>query len=168
MMFGLFSRSLVGKLAPNITGDTWFNNTAFPTVTQQQIKAHQPISLTEHLPGYVTLIQFWDYECMNCIHAIPHVRELWDKYRDKKFIIIGVHTPEFDYAKDPENVLQAVLQFNISYPVVSDAQYVTWEAYNTKAWPRFLIIDQQGIITYDHTGEGGYEQMEQVISKLLQ
>ena len=102
-MFGLFSRSLVGKHAPEITGDVWFNQTNLPESAQQQIKAHEPINVQEHLSGYTTLVQFWDYECMNCIHALPHIRELWDKYPDKKFIIIGVHTPEFDYAKDREN-----------------------------------------------------------------
>lgn len=167
MLAWLFKRSLVGKHAPDISGQKWFNETALPEAVREKVKRGESLDIRRDLAGYVVLIDFWDYDCIHCINAMPHLREWWQKYKDRKFLIIGVHTPEFEFAKDPEKVESAVLRFELNYPVVSDPDYTTWERYRTKAWPRELIIDAQGMVRYDHTGEGDYEAKENIIQQLL-
>lgn len=166
-MSWFFHRSLTGKHAPEISGEKWFNEMALPEAVQQKVKRGEPLDIQRDLAGYVVLVDFWDYDCIHCINAMPHLREWWQKYQGQKFLIIGVHTPEFEFAKDPEKVESAVLRFELNYPVVSDPDYTTWERYRTKAWPRELIVDTEGIVRYDHTGEGDYETKENIIQQLL-
>jgi len=81
------------------------------------------------------LVDFWTYTCINCIRTLPHVTSWYDKYKDKGFIVIGVHTPEFAFEKETKNVLQAIEQYNIHYPVPQDNDYATWNNYNNQYWP---------------------------------
>ena len=126
------------------------------------------ITLAEYLGKEVILVDFWTYSCINCQRTIPYLNAWYEKYKDKGFVIIGVHTPEFDFEKDYNNVKKAVDKYNIKYPVVQDNNYKTWRAYENRYWPRKYLIDIDGFIVYDHIGEGGYEETEKEIQKALQ
>ncbi|MBI4439275.1 redoxin family protein [Candidatus Woesearchaeota archaeon] len=117
--------------------------------------------------GKVVLVDFWTYSCVNCIRTLPYLNE-WDrKYRDSGLVIIGVHTPEFEFEKDIRNVQSAVDKYGIRYPVALDNGYESWRAYRNAYWPRKYLVDVDGYIRYDHIGEGGYEETERVIQELL-
>lgn len=119
------------------------------------------------LRGKVVLIDFWTYTCINCIRTFPHLIE-WDrKYRDKGLVIIGVHTPEFEFEKDTNNVKAAMEKHGIKYRVVQDNNYETWRAYRNRYWPHKYLIDANGFIRYDHIGEGAYDETERKIQELL-
>jgi len=121
----------------------------------------------EDFRGKVVLIDFWTYTCINCIRTFPFLNDWDEKYRDKGLIIIGVHTPEFEFEKDYENVKNAIEEHRIKYRVVQDNDYATWTAYKNRFWPRKYLIDKDGFIRYDHIGEGAYEQTEKKIQELL-
>lgn len=135
------------------------------TGTQQWINT-EPLTL-EELKGKVVVVDFWTYSCINCIRTIPYLNAWHEKYADKGLVIIGVHSPEFEFEKDYNNVLNAVDQYSIKYPVVQDNNFATWRAYNNRYWPHKFIIDRDGNIRYDHIGEGAYEETEKVIQELL-
>lgn len=120
------------------------------------------------LRGKVILLDFWTYSCVNCIRTFPHLKRWHKTYKDKDFIIIGVHTPEFEFEKDSARLKQALKKYGISYPVVMDNDYKIWKSYQNKWWPRHFLIDANGFIVYDHVGEGGYAETEQAIQKALQ
>lgn len=126
------------------------------------------ISISEFIGKKVVLIDFWTYSCINCQRTIPYLNAWYEKYKDKGFVIIGVHTPEFEFEKKYENVLAAVKKFDIKYPVVLDNDFSTWNAYGNRYWPRKYLIDIDGFIVYDHIGEGAYEETEQKIQELLE
>jgi len=117
--------------------------------------------------GKVVLVDFWTYTCINCIRTLPFLTE-WDrKYRDKGLVIIGVHTPEFEFEKKYENVKSAIEENGIEYAVVQDNDYATWGAFRNRFWPHKYLIDSEGFIRYDHIGEGKYDETEREIQKLL-
>ena len=126
----------------------------------------QPFKLAD-LKGKVVLVDFWTYSCINCIRTIPYLNAWYDKYSDQGLVIVGVHTPEFEFEKDPDNVKAAVEKFGIKYPVVQDNERGTWDSYQNRYWPRKYLIDDEGYIRYDHIGEGAYDKTEQVIQSLL-
>lgn len=126
----------------------------------------KPISL-DKLKDKVVLVDFWTYSCINCIRTIPHLNEWYDKYSDKGLVIVGVHTPEFEFEKNNDNVKSAVQKFGIKYPVLQDNNKKTWNAYENNYWPRTYLIDDEGYIRYDHIGEGAYQETEKVIQSLL-
>lgn len=125
-----------------------------------------PIKLAD-LKGKVVLFDFWTYTCINCIRTIPYLNEWYDRYADQGLVILGVHSPEFEFEKNPTNVQDAVKQFGIKYPVALDNDHKTWNAYNNNYWPRHYLIDSQGYIRDDHIGEGGYNETERTIQTLL-
>ncbi|HSU73097.1 MAG TPA: thioredoxin family protein [Candidatus Binatia bacterium] len=140
-------------LAPDFADGTWFNT--------------QPLHIKD-LRGKVVLVDFWTYSCINCIRTLPYLT-MWDeKYRDAGLVIVGVHTPEFDFEKVPDNVQKAIEKYGIKYPVVQDNDYLTWRAYHNQYWPREFLIDADGFVRHDHIGEGGYEQTEMMIQGLLE
>jgi len=124
------------------------------------------ISLDD-LKDKVILVDFWTYSCINCIRTIPHLNEWYDKYSDKGLIIVGIHTPEFEFEKNSDNVKSAVQKFGIKYPVLQDNDKETWKEYENRYWPRKYLIDNEGYIRYDHIGEGAYSETEKVIQALL-
>jgi thiol-disulfide isomerase/thioredoxin len=126
----------------------------------------EPIKLAD-LKGNVVLFDFWTYTCINCIRTIPYLNEWHDRYADQGFVILGVHSPEFEFEKNIQNVQDAVKEFGIKYPVVLDSDHKTWNAYNNNYWPRHYLIDSQGYIRDDHIGEGGYNETEKTIQTLL-
>jgi cytochrome c biogenesis protein CcdA/thiol-disulfide isomerase/thioredoxin len=141
--------------APEIAGiSTWFND------------AGTPHKLSE-LRGKVVLIDFWTYSCVNCIRTLPHIRE-WDRsYRDKGLTIVGVHTPEFAFEKDPKNVGKAIKDLGVTWPVALDPDYGTWNAWGNRYWPAKYLIDKEGKVRAYHFGEGGYDVTENQIRALL-
>ena len=126
----------------------------------------KPISLDD-LKGKVVLIDFWTYSCINCIRTIPYLNEWHDKYSDKGLVIVGIHTPEFDFEKNSDNVKSAVQKFEIKYPVLQDNDKEIWNEYDNRYWPRKYLVDDEGYIRYDHIGEGAYQETEKVIQALL-
>lgn len=126
------------------------------------------INISSLIGKKVILVDFWTYSCINCQRTLPYLASWYDKYNDSGLEIIGVHTPEFDFEKDYDNVKKATEKFNVNYPVVLDNEYQTWRAYNNRYWPRKYIIDIDGFIVYDHIGEGAYEETEEIIQRLLE
>lgn len=125
------------------------------------------ITIQELIGRKVILVDFWTYSCINCQRTLPYLTSWYEKYKDQGLEIVGIHTPEFEFEKEYENVLRAVEKYNIKYPVVLDNDYSTWRNYANRYWPRKYIIDIDGFIVYDHIGEGGYEETEKVIQQLL-
>lgn len=139
--------------APEIAGiEKWINS--------------KPVTLAQ-LRGKVVLIDFWTYSCINCIRTLPYLKSWYDRYKDNGFVIIGVHTPEFEFEKDSDNVLKATERFRIRYPVALDNNYETWQAYHNLYWPAHYLIDQEGIVRQVHFGEGEYLETENGIRNLL-
>ncbi|MBA3439065.1 MAG: peptide-methionine (R)-S-oxide reductase MsrB [Pyrinomonadaceae bacterium] len=138
--------------APALLEGTWINSDSLT------LKA---------LQGRVVVVDFWTFGCHNCRNTLPTLKR-WDTlYRKDGLTTIGVHSPESDYEKNMENVRREVQRLGISYPVVTDNNYETWRAYGIHAWPTTVILDKQGRVRFTHIGEGMYNEMEQVIQKLL-
>jgi thiol-disulfide isomerase/thioredoxin len=121
----------------------------------------------KQLRGKVILVDFWTYDCINCINTLSHVVRWHDKYKDKGLVVIGVHTPEYAFERKTENVRTALKRFDIRYPVAQDNRYATWNAYNNRYWPAFYLVNKKGQVVYTHFGEGQYEQTEARIQQLL-
>ena len=117
--------------------------------------------------GKVYIIDFWEYTCINCLRTLPYLKEWNSRYAKDGLVIIGVHTPEFKFAKDRANVAAAVKKYGIIWPVVNDSAYRNWQAYRNTFWPRKYFIDSKGMVVADHAGEGGYAESEELIQKLL-
>lgn len=126
----------------------------------------EPLSMKQ-LRGKVVLVDFWTYDCINCINTLSHVVKWHDMYKDKGLVVIGVHTPEYAFERKTENVRTALKRFDIRYPVAQDNRYETWNAYNNRYWPAFYLINKKGQVVYTHFGEGQYEQTEARIQQLL-
>ncbi len=143
--------------APEFVGITkWLNLPA----------SRQALTLKE-LRGKVVLVDIWTYTCINCIRTLPYLTRWYEKYEDQGFVIIGVHSPEFEFEKKTENVLDAIKRYNITYPVAQDNDFATWKAYNNQYWPAKYLIDAKGNVRYTHFGEGKYEETEIAIQALL-
>ena len=125
-----------------------------------------PLTLNK-LRGKVVLVDFWTYSCINCIRTLPYVTKWYDTYKDQGLVVIGVHTPEFEFEKLTENVERAIKRHGITYPVGQDNTFSTWNAYQNRYWPAKYLIDQNGQIVYTHFGEGKYEETENQIRNLL-
>jgi thiol-disulfide isomerase/thioredoxin len=138
--------------APEIYGDFWFNS--------------EPVALSA-LRGQVVLIGFWDYTNVNCIRAMPYYIEWHRRYRDYGLVLICVHTPQFSLARDPEAIERAIKRLGILHPVVTDNEYLIWEAFANRVWPATYLIDRDGYVRYTHAGEGSYGGTERAIQALL-
>ncbi|OHC18745.1 MAG: DipZ protein [Pseudomonadales bacterium RIFCSPHIGHO2_02_FULL_60_43] len=125
-----------------------------------------PLTMKE-LQGKVVLIDFWTYSCINCVRTLPYLTD-WDrKYRDMGLVIVGVHSPEFEFEKRLANVQAAIAQHGIHYPVALDNNLSTWVNFNNRYWPAHYLIDRQGRVVYTHFGEGKYNVTENNIRYLL-
>ncbi|ALF53567.1 redoxin [Nostoc piscinale CENA21] len=122
---------------------------------------------TADLKGSVVLVQFWTFACINCQRTLPYVTRWHQEYADKGLKVVGVHTPEFAYEKVVNNVKQALKKHKINYAVPIDNEFQTWNAYKNEYWPHLFLADRQGVIRYDHIGEGAYSDTEQMIRQLL-
>lgn len=126
----------------------------------------QPLTAAD-LRGNVVLISFWTYTCINWLRSLPYVRAWAEKYKDQGLVVIGVHTPEFEFEHNLANVRRAVEELRVEYPIAIDNDYAIWRAFNNNYWPALYFIDAQGQIRYHHFGEGEYEMSEMVIQQLL-
>ena len=144
----------VGDCAPEFQG------------TQEWVNS-EPLTM-DGLRGNVVLIDFWTYTCVNCIRTLPFLREWHDRYADEGLVIVGVHTPEFEFEKIYDNVVQATIDEGVAWPVVQDNEFSVWRSYSNRYWPAKYLIDQTGVIRYTHFGEGKYGETEEMIRKLLE
>ena len=126
----------------------------------------QPLT-KEDLEGKVVMIDFWTYSCINCIRTQPVLKGWWETYKDDDFILIGVHTPEFAFEKEEQNVRRAAERAGLEYPIALDPNYETWRAYNNRYWPAAYFFDRQGRLRFTHFGEGEYDKQEEVIRTLI-
>lgn len=126
----------------------------------------QPLTPAE-LRGKVVAVQFWTYTCVNWLRTLPYVRAWADKYQGKGLVVIGVHTGEFEFEKNLDNIRRAVRELGIAYPVAVDSSYAIWNAFGNQYWPALYVIDARGRIRYHHFGEGDYEKSERAIQELL-
>jgi thiol-disulfide isomerase/thioredoxin len=125
-----------------------------------------PLTVADLL-GSVVLIQFWTFACINCQRTLPSVVGWDEAYRDQGLKVVGIHTPEFAFERDINNVREALTTHNITYPVPLDNGYKTWKAYSNRYWPHLFLADRQGVVRYDHIGEGAYDETERMIQQLL-
>ena len=143
----------VGTRAPKIEGiSAWINS--------------DPIALQE-TAGKVVLIDFWTYSCVNCIRTFPFLKLWHSRYSDDGLVIVGVHSPEFAFEKDPVNVINAVEENGITWPVALDNDFTTWNNFSNRVWPAKYLIDHAGVLRYRHLGEGQYAETEENIRELL-
>ena len=126
----------------------------------------QPLT-KDGLRGKVVLVDFWTYTCINWLRTLPYVRAWAGKYKEQGLVVIGVHTPEFRFEKDLDNVRRAVKDRKIDFPVAIDNDYGVWRAFDNHYWPALYLIDAQGRIRHHQFGEGGYERTERIIQQLL-
>jgi len=126
-----------------------------------------PPQTTESLRGRVVLIDFWTYSCINCLRAIPYVQAWAERYKNNGLVVIGVHTPEFAFEREPGNVARAVRSLGVTYPVAVDSRRAIWTAFKNQYWPAHYFIDAQGKVRSHHFGEGNYDESERVIQALL-
>jgi thiol-disulfide isomerase/thioredoxin len=139
--------------APNFVGiSKWFNSA--------------PLSMND-LRGKVVLVDFWTYGCYNCVNTLPYVTKLYETYKDKGLVVVGIHTPEFPFERSAGNVQAALKRHSITYPVAQDNDSATWNAWRNQYWPAQYIVDQHGKIVFSHAGEGQYEQIERTVRQLL-
>ena len=158
----------VPKLSLPITEDTLTAPRIMGEGVNEWINSEELILANLQAENKVVLIDFWTYTCINCIRTLPYLKQWHDKYADSGLVIIGVHTPEFEFEKSLENVQEAVGRFEIEYPVVQDNNYWTWNAFTNRYWPAKYLIDKDGYIRYSHFGEGRYDETEQAIRLLLE
>jgi thiol-disulfide isomerase/thioredoxin len=148
---------VLSRTTPDITAPGEFFNTDGEPVSIHRLTAE----------GKTVLVDFWTYTCINCIRTIPHVESWYRRYERDGLVVIGVHTPEFPFERDAGNVADAIAGDGITYPVVQDNDYGTWNAFGNQYWPAKYLIDSSGRVRYAHFGEGDYEETESAIRSLL-
>lgn len=142
----------VGSPAPELEPTAWLNS--------------PPLPLAD-LRGWVTLLEFWTFDCINCRNVLPALLQWYRDYATRGLVIIGVHTPEFRHERDIRNVQAAIENLGIPYPVAIDNDFATWKAYRNRYWPAFYLVDKRGVIRYTHIGEGSYDITRRAIEALL-
>ena len=143
------------KKAPDLVGISDYLNTS-------------PEKLSKDMENKVILYDIWTYSCVNCIRTLPYITAWDEKYAEQGLLIIGIHSPEFEFEKNVENVQVAIYKYGIDYPVVLYNDMKIWKAFENNYWPRKYIADHQGNLRYDHIGEGGYKETEKIIQQLLE
>ena len=139
---------------PGFTGGTGWINTA-------------PLA-PDALKGRVVLVNFWTFSCSNCLAALPHIKAIESRFRDRGLLVVGVHTPELSHERVDANVRRAVRDLGIVYPVVIDGTYAIWNAFHNEYWPAVYLVDARGRVRYHHFGEGAYDDEERAVDELLQ
>lgn len=138
--------------AYELYGDFWFNS--------------EPVPISA-LRGRVILIHFWDYTCVHCQHGLPYIKEWHRKYEEYGLVVVGVHTPRFPFARNPDVVQRMVSRLGIKHPVVMDNGHVIASRYESRTWPEMFLVDRNGFIRHRNIGEGSYEATEHMIQTLL-
>ncbi len=166
---GLVAATDSGDGLANLEADTLILSakaTAAPEFAQGNWINSDSLSL-EKLRGRVVVVEFWTFGCFNCRNTLPSVKEWDSRYRDRGLTIVGVHTPETSDEYKIDNVRREVASLEIKYPVITDNEYKTWNAYGVEAWPTLFVLDKLGHVRWKHVGEGRYEETEDVIRMLL-
>ncbi len=132
----------------------------------QWLNAASPLRLAD-LRGWVVLVDFWDLSCLNCLRTLPYLTAWHQAYRDLGVAFVGVHTPEFAFARDPRQVAAAAHRHRIEYPILLDNDRKTWDAFANRYWPTVYLIDAHGYLRYEHSGEGAYSETEGALARLL-
>ena len=139
--------------SPDLSGAvTWLNS---PPLDFRQLR------------GKVVVIDFWTYSCINCLRSMPYLESWYERYKDSGLVVIGVHTPEFDFEKDPTRIEKALRRYGIHFPVAVDSRHAIWDSMNNHYWPAHYFIDAKGFVRHQHFGEGQYDRSEQWIRELL-
>lgn len=128
---------------------------------------NSPPLTIEALRGKVVLVDMWTYSCINCIRTFPALKALYERYHSAGLEIVGVHSPEFNFEKNPANVQAAIAQYKLPWPVAMDNDMATWRAYRNRYWPHVYVIDARGVIRFDQIGEGGHDQIQDRVRALL-
>ena len=167
----LIASCLVSTALPAVSGEAPRDLNAPVAVAAVQGTAPKwfnsaPLNIAD-LRGKVVLVDFWTYGCVNCVNTLPHVTALYEKYKDRGLVVVGVHTPEFPFERSASNVQAAMKRHGITYPVAQDNDSQTWNAYRNQYWPAQYIVDQSGKIVFQHAGEGQYEEIDRTIARLL-
>ena len=144
--------STQGALSAIDTANVWLNS--------------EPLT-TAGLRGRVVLVDFWTYSCVNWLRTLPYVRAWDERYRDRGFVLIGAHAPEFGFEHDLENLRRATRELGVGYPVVVDNGYTIWRSFENHYWPAVYLVDRDGEVGFHHFGEGAYEETERAIQQLL-
>jgi thiol-disulfide isomerase/thioredoxin len=152
MMTSTIPLPIEGKLPTLGKGAEWLNS--------------KPLSPSD-LAGKVVLIDIWNYSCINWIRQLPYVRAWAEKYKDRGLVVIGVHSPEFTFETNLDNVRRAAKAMNVPYPIVMDSDHAIWRALDNEAWPDLYFVDAQGRIRHHYYGEGAYDQAEEILQQLL-
>ncbi|HEY3285022.1 MAG TPA: redoxin family protein [Armatimonadota bacterium] len=155
--FSLWTNASAAARVPELRGgkEDWLNTTG-------------PLSMASLLDGkHVVLVDFWEYTCVNCLRTLPYLQAWQKRYGPEGLVIIGIHTPEFQFAREKANVKDAVKRLGITWPVLVDSNYENWNAYGNNVWPRKYLVDATGAVVYDHSGEGGYAEIEKRIQLAL-
>ena len=140
------------RAAPALDPDGWINSA--------------PITAAQ-LRGKVVLYDFWTYSCINCQRTFPYIRSWYDRYRSAGLVVVGIHSPEFDFEHVRGNVVDAVKRYDVTWPVAIDNEMHIWNAFGNQYWPADYVADREGNIRYTHFGEGDYDNTENVLRKLL-
>jgi cytochrome c biogenesis protein CcdA/thiol-disulfide isomerase/thioredoxin len=159
-MSGAMMRSGTAAAAPPIEGE-------LPSLAGAVAWLNSPPLTPQALRGRVVLVDFWTYSCINCLRSLPYIKAWNERYKDHGLTIVGVHSPEFAFEKDEDNVRRAVRQLGVSYPVALDNDLSVWRAFNNQYWPAHYFIDAQGRIRGHHFGEGEYPRSELLLRTLL-
>ena len=142
-----------GREVPSFDGATeWLNS--------------EPLT-SDGLRGNVVLVQFWTYSCINWLRTLPYVRAWAEKYADHGLVTIGVHSPEFAFEKNVDDVRRAAQDMHVDYPIAIDSDFAVWQAFHNQYWPALYFVDAQGQIRHEYFGEGEYDQSERMLQKLL-
>ena len=164
-----FISSFFKSSQPSINGEGQFNVEPYaaPELVGVENWINSEAQSLAQLQGKVVLVDFWTFGCINCVRTLPYVEQWYQKYKDQGFVVLGIHTPEFEAEKVLENVQRAVKQRKLSYPVAQDNDMQTWRAYNNHYWPAQYLIDKKGMVRRTHFGEGQYDETDQSIAALL-
>ncbi len=165
LWFWITATVLIGGVAAGASGAD--DEGRMPDLDGAVTWLNSPALSSKALRGKVVLVNFWTYSCINSLRELPYMKAWAAKYKDAGLVVIGVHTPEFGFERDPGNVTTAVLDLKVAYPVPIDSNHSIWSAFRNEYWPADYIIDAKERIRYHHFGEGEYEKSERVIQTLL-
>jgi thiol-disulfide isomerase/thioredoxin len=163
----LFAGLLLGTLSGSASAATTPSPAQTPEFAGIDHWINSPPLTMAGLRGKVVLIDFWAYSCINCLRAMPRTEHLYETYKDKGLVVVGVHSPEFDFESDPANVQRAVKRLGVTYPVALDNHLGTWNAWHNQFWPAQYLVDQNGNLIGHQFGEGNYLRMENAVRLLL-
>jgi cytochrome c biogenesis protein CcdA/thiol-disulfide isomerase/thioredoxin len=158
---------LVAVKQANAKAPAAWNEATFAPLAGATGWINSPALTGADLRGKVVLVDFWTYSCINCLRTLPYIRAWADKYKDAGLVVLGVHSPEFAFEKNEDNVRRAVKDLGITFPVAVDSRHAVWRGFENQAWPALHFVDAQGKVRHQVLGEGRYEESERVIQKLL-